>query len=176
MPTELYTALQRALDLEKINCPPSRISSAAVHEISDDTEASEVDGEIEAIQRQLAGLQNRRSQFRPQGQNSGQGSKNKGKFAGNKKTIICRCCEKVGHMQDVCYTRINRRLPCVDQNGAPLKVQPPFPDTAPRKRGGVSEVEAQQMASQPPAGAPPSNFAPPSNQQGFWTPFSTNFP
>ena len=79
-------------------------------------------------------------------------------------------------MQDVCFTRINRRLPCVDQNGAPLKVQPPFPDTTPKKRGGVSEVEAQQMASQPPAGAPPSQFAPPSNQQGFWTPFPPNFP
>ena len=175
MPTELYAALQRALDLEKIHCPPSRLlSSAAVHEIDNEAEASEMDGEIEAIQRRLAGLQNRRSQFRPQ--NQGQGSKAKGKFAGNKKLIICRCCEKTGHMQDACYTRINKRLPCVDQNGKPLAIQPPFPDTPPRKRGGVAEVAAQPMASQPLAGAPPpSQLAPPANQQGFWTPFPPNF-
>ena len=58
-------------------------------------------------------------------------------------------------MQDACYTRINKRLPCVDQNGKPLAIQPPFPDAPPRKRGGVAEVAAQPMASQPLAGAPP---------------------
>ena len=172
MPNDLYGALQRALDLEKIHCPPSSRISSSVNEISNDMDESEVDGEIEAIQRRLAGLQNRRSQFRSQGQNQ----KSRGKPSGNKKTIICRCCEKIGHMQEACYTRINKRLPCVDQNGVPLRVQPPFPDTPPRKRGGVSEVDSQQAVPQP-AGAPPtSHFAPPTNHQGFWTPFPPNFP
>ena len=172
MPADLWAALHRALDLEKIHCPPSKVFPA-VNEI-DDVEAGEVDGEIEAIQKRLANLQNRRAQWRPQGQSN----KSKGKFsapAGNRKQIICRCCEKIGHMQDVCHTRINKRLPCVDQNGAPLKVQPPFPDTPQKRRGGVSEVESQQP-SNPLVGAPQNGFAPPSNQNGFWTPFPPNFP
>ena len=169
MPVDLWNALQDALRLEKIHAP--KVLSS-VNEIAEDTEVfQDIDGEIAAIQKRLSGLQYRKTQF----QNKGQGGKFQSKSGKpDKSTMICRCCRKTGHNQTVCFTRINKRLPCVDQNGVPYAKQPPFPEKQ-QKKGGVSEIEAQS-GFEPLAGAPPQGFMPSPSQQGYWTPCPPNFP
>jgi hypothetical protein len=55
-------------------------------------------------------------------------------------------------MQDKCFTRIRKELPCVDANCVPLKNQPPT-----SQQGRVAEIGMQN--SQPGGGT--QNVAPP---------------
>ena len=179
MPATLWEAFQSALTLEKIHMPIKSSMSASVNEIADE-ETTQIDGEIEAVQAQLQRLQTRRSQYKPGQFNKpgGFGSRqNYSQQSGKPLTLrdsICRCCKKKGHMQDKCFTRIRKNLPCVDANGIPLKNQPPTP-----QQGRVAEIGPQNSQSGGGAQnvAPPSGFsAPPQgNGNGYWTPYPPNF-
>ena len=80
-------------------------------------------------------------------------------------------------MQDVCFTRIKKGLPCVDAKGQVLKTQPPRP------QGRVNEINSQgggtQNGTQPNPTPPPQGahgFTPPQQEGGYWTPYLPNFP
>ncbi len=49
-----------------------------------------------------------------------QGKGGKGKSSGDKFAAKCRFCQKEGHMQQECYSRINKYAPCVDRYGKPI--------------------------------------------------------
>ena len=57
-------------------------------------------------------------------------------------------------MQDKCFTRIRKGLPCVDANGVPLKNQPPTP-----QQGRVAEIGTSNQS-----GGGAQNVAPPPPQ------------
>ena len=179
MPATLWDAFQQALGLEKIHQPPKNFASMnAISEENDDTE--EIDIEIDAVSAQLRRLQTKRSNFaqRPNNNkwtNNNSNNKDQGKF--DMKDAICRCCKKKGHMQDVCFTRIKKGLPCVDAKGQVLKNQPPRP------QGRVNEINSQgggaQNGTQPNPTPPPQGahgFTPPQQEGGYWTPYLPNFP
>jgi hypothetical protein len=48
------------------------------------------------------------------------GKGGKGKSSGEKSAAKCRFCQKEGHMQQECYSRINKNAPCVDRYGKPI--------------------------------------------------------
>jgi hypothetical protein len=48
------------------------------------------------------------------------GNGGKGKSSGDKSAVKCCFYKKKGHMQQECYSRINKNAPCVDRNGRPL--------------------------------------------------------
>ena len=179
MPAVLWDAFQNALTLEKIHMPVKSFTNASVNEISEE-DTQQIDGEIEAVQAQLQRLQTRRSQFRPGQFNKPGGfgfrqnstSQQTGKPL-QLKDAICRCCKKKGHMQDKCFTRIRKGLPCVDVNGVPLKNQPPSPP----QQGRVAEIGTQNVQSGGGAQnvAPPSGFSAPPQSNGYWTPYPPNF-
>ena len=177
MPNSLWEAFQEGLRFEKIHGPLANSVSLAVNEIGFLT-GEQHEEQIEAVQAQLKRLQTRREQFyqrRPDARPTNK--KDSGK---SNKDIICRCCNKFGHMQDVCFTRIRKNLPCVDANGVPLKTQPPKKPN----QGRVNEIaqgeNAQNGSKTPPS--PPqqhngaNGFAPPNDGNGYWTPYLPNFP
>jgi hypothetical protein len=45
------------------------------------------------------------------------GKGGKGKTGGDKSAFKCRYCNKEGHLQQECYTRINKNAPCVNNTG-----------------------------------------------------------
>jgi hypothetical protein len=51
---------------------------------------------------------------------SSQGKGGKGKSSGDKSATKCRFCQKEGHMQQECYSRIKKNAPCVDRYGKPI--------------------------------------------------------
>ena len=185
MPGVLWDAFQSALTLEKIHTPVKSSIHATVNEISEDS-SDIIDGEIEAVQAQLGRLQARRSQFKPNSNSGGQFNRSGGfgsrqnnstsQQSGkplNLRDAICRCCNKKGHMQDKCFTRIRKGLPCVDAKGVPLRNQPPTP---PPQQGRVAEVDLQnQSGGGAQNTAPPSGFSGPPQSNGYWTPYPPNF-
>ena len=186
MPDTLWAAFQAALALERIHGHP-KSSFTSVNEISDEKEDKDVELEIDAVQAQLHRLQMKRRNFNVKPNTSTNTNKwsNKGMGKFDMKDVVCRCCKKKGHMQDVCFTRINKGLPCVDSKGVPLKTQPP------KTYKGVSQIErfdskgsaTQQiwnaLENQPPPQPHPQGahgFAPPQKEGGYWTPYLPNFP
>ena len=168
MPASLWEAFQSAMALEKITSTPR--ATAAVNQVS--TEQPESEGEMEleidAVRAQLKRLEYRRNSGRPNSSGKTGGGTGTGKY--DPKAVICRCCKKKGHMQEVCYTRINKNLPCVDAQGKPWRTQPAKP------QGRVNEVAEQNSSPVAPvAQPPPPNFAPPQSNGGYWTPYPPNF-
>ena len=182
MPDSLWTAFQTALNLEKIHATPKNFSTSTVNEIAEEEGCSDqIDGEIDAIQAQLGRLQARKSQYnnkRPQNYN---GAKQNPAKSNSKDVVVCRICNKKGHYQTECFTRIRRNMPCVDKNGAPLRTQPPK-QTLPPYQGRVNEISSHEEAPPPHAYQQPpppqgytNGFAPPQQGQGYWTPMIPNF-
>ena len=167
MPASLWEAFQAAMALEKITSTPR--ATAAVNQVS--TEQPESEGEMEleidAVRAQLKRLEYRRNSGRPNTSGKTGGGTGTGKY--DPKAVICRCCKKKGHMQEVCYTRINKNLPCVDAQGKPWRTQPAKP------QGRVNEVAEQNSSPVAPVAQPPPNFAPPQSNGGYWTPYPPNF-
>ena len=149
MPDSLWAAFQSAMALEKITSTPKVTGFAAVNQVS--TEQPESEGEIEleidAVRAQLKRLEYRKNSGRPNTSGKTGGTGNSGKY--DQKSIICRCCKKKGHMQEVCYTRINKNLPCVDAQGKPWRTQPAKP------QGRVNEVAEQNSSPVAPVAQPP---------------------
>ena len=154
MPNTLWAAFSRAMELEKISGPPT-IGAAAVNAIDED-EDSRMTEEINAIQARLTTMLNRRNFARGNRPNQSGAGKNAPRGSGNKNDLICRCCNKRGHAQDVCYTRIKKGLPCVDVNGVPLKNQPPPPP--PKKTGKVNEVAEEEKGEKEKEPPQPGQF------------------
>jgi hypothetical protein len=62
-----------------------------------------------------------RQPFRRLSQFAGsKGKGGKGKSRGDKSAAKCCFCHKEGHMQQECYSWINKNAPCVDRYGKPL--------------------------------------------------------
>ena len=147
MPASLWEAFQAAMALEKITSTPR--ATAAVNQVS--TEQPESEGEIEleidAVRAQLKRLEYRKNSGRPNTSGKTGGGTGTGKY--DPKAVICRCCKKKGHMQEVCYTRINKNLPCVDAQGKPWRTQPA------KSQGRVNEVAEQNSSPVAPVAQPP---------------------
>ena len=177
MPNSLWTAFQAAVGLERITTTPKGAAGfSSVNQITSEQPESEgeMELEIDAVRAQL-----NRLEYRKKNQNSGRpnNSGRSGKQSGqtgkyDTKNMICRCCKKKGHMQEVCYTRINKNLPCVDAQGNPWRTQPAKP-----AQGRVNEIDDQSHHGTPmaPISQPPPQFAPPSSNGGYWTPYPPNF-
>ena len=158
MPDSLWAAFQSAMAMEKITSTPKASAFAAVNQVSAEQPESEgeIELEIDAVRAQLKRLEYRKNSGRPNTSGrTGGGTGNTGKY--DPKSVVCRCCNKKGHMQEVCYTRIKKNLPCVDAQGKPWRTQPAKP-----AQGRVNEVSEQQTGTQmAPISQPPLNFAPP---------------
>lgn len=172
MPASLWEAFQNAVSLEKISASTKTSSTfPTVNEIATEEQDEALELEIDAVSAQLARLRSRKTGgFQPRQNNGGRpgGAPSKGSGNYDPKTVICRCCKKKGHFQDVCYTRIKKGLPCVDAKGVPLSKQPP-------SQGRVNEISDQSGSPMAPISQMPQNFAPPPQQGGFWTPYPPNF-
>jgi hypothetical protein len=172
MPDSLWAAFQSAMAMEKITSTPKASAFAAVNQVSAEQPESEgeIELEIDAVRAQLKRLEYRKNSGRPNTSGrTGGGTGNTGKY--DPKSVVCRCCNKKGHMQEVCYTRIKKNLPCVDAQGKPWRTQPAKP-----AQGRVNEVSEQQTGTpMAPISQPPLNFAPPSSSGGYWTPYPPNF-
>ena len=172
MPDSLWAAFQAAMAMEKITSTPKASAFAAVNQVSAEQPESEgeIELEIDAVRAQLKRLEYRKNSGRPNTSGrTGGGTGNTGKY--DPKSVVCRCCNKKGHMQEVCYTRIKKNLPCVDAQGKPWRTQPAKP-----AQGRVNEVSEQQTGTpMAPISQPPLNFAPPSSSGGYWTPYPPNF-
>ena len=172
MPDSLWAAFQSAMAMEKITSTPKASAFAAVNQVSAEQPESEgeIELEIDAVRAQLKRLEYRKNSGRPNTSGrTGGGTGNTGKY--DPKSVVCRCCNKKGHMQEVCYTRIKKNLPCVDAQGKPWRTQPAKP-----AQGRVNEVSEQQIGTpMAPISQPPLNFAPPSSSGGYWTPYPPNF-
>ena len=158
MPDSLWAAFQSAMAMEKITSTPKASAFAAVNQVSAEQPESEgeIELEIDAVRAQLKRLEYRKNSGRPNTSGrTGGGTGNTGKY--DPKSVVCRCCNKKGHMQEVCYTRIKKNLPCVDAQGKPWRTQPAKP-----AQGRVNEVSEQQTGTpMAPISQPPLNFTPP---------------
>ena len=169
MPDSLWAAFQAAMAMEKITSTPKASAFAAVNQVSAEQPESEgeIELEIDAVRAQLKRLEYRKNSGRPNTSGRTGGGTGTGKY--DPKAVICRCCKKKGHMQEVCYTRINKNLPCVDAQGKPWRTQPAKP------QGRVNEVAEQNSSPVAAVAQPPPNFAPPQSNGGYWTPYPPNF-
>ena len=119
----LSEAIQEAMSLElikKTNGTKSKIASLANMDDEDLVEIEDLDDiTIEAINMKRA-KSGRQPFRRPSQFASSKGKGGKGKSSGDKSAMNCGFCNKEGHIQQECYSRINKNAPCVDRNGKPL--------------------------------------------------------
>ncbi len=123
-PANLSEAIKEAMNLELIE----KTNGAAKNRIAnltelDDKGLAEIedldDVTIKAINMKC--LKFGRQPFRRPRQFAGsQGRGGKGKSSGDKSGSKCRFCNKEGHMQQECYSRINKNAPRVDRYSKPL--------------------------------------------------------
>jgi hypothetical protein len=125
-PANLSEAIKEAMSLELVEktngAAKNKIASLADLDDEDLVEIEDLDDvTIKAIN--LKHAKSGRQPFRRPSQFAGsQGRGGKGKSSGDKSTSKCRFCQKEGHMQQECYSRINKNAPCVDRYGKPMTV------------------------------------------------------
>jgi hypothetical protein len=123
-PATLSEAIQEAMSLElvkkKNEAAKKKIASLANLDDEDLVEIEDLDDvTIKAIN--LKRAKSGRQPFRQTSQFAGsKGKGGKGKSSGDKSAAKCRLCQKEGHMQQECYSRINKNTPCVDRYGKPI--------------------------------------------------------
>jgi hypothetical protein len=123
-PATLSEAIQEAMSLELVEktngAAKSKITSLADMDDEDLVEIEDLDDvTIKAINMKRA--KSGRQPFRQPSQFAcSKGKGGKGKSSRDKSAVKCRFCNKEGHMQQECYSRINKNAPCVDRYGKPL--------------------------------------------------------
>jgi hypothetical protein len=123
-PANLSEAIKEAMSLELIE----KTNGAAKNRIANLAELDDEDlAEIEDLDDvTIKAINMKRSKFgrqpfrRPRQFAGSQGRGGKGKSSGDKSGLKCRFCNKEGHMQQECYSRINKNAPCIDRYGKPL--------------------------------------------------------
>lgn len=123
-PTNLSEAIREAMNLELVektnNSAKNRIANLAELDDEDLAEIEDLDEDT------IKAINMKRSKFgrqpfrRPRQFAGSQGKGGKGKSYGDKSGYKCRFCNKEGHMQEKCYSRISKNAPCVDRYGKPL--------------------------------------------------------
>ncbi len=120
-PATLSEAIQEAMSLELVEktngAAKNKIASLADMDDEDLVEIKDLDDvTIKAINFKRA--KSGRQPFRRPSQFAGsKGKGGKGKRSGDKSAAKCRFCQKEGHKQQECYSRINKNAPCVDRYG-----------------------------------------------------------
>jgi hypothetical protein len=120
----LSEAIKEAMSLELVQkangAVKNKIASLADLDDEDLAKIEDLDDvTIKAINMKRAKFG--RQPFRRPRQFAGsQGRGGKGKSSGDKSGSKCRFCQKEGHMQQECYSRINKNAPCVDRYGKPM--------------------------------------------------------
>jgi hypothetical protein len=102
------------------NSAKNRIANLAELDDEDLAEIEDLDEDT------IKAINMKRSKFgrqpfrRPRQFAGSQGKGGKGKSYGDKSGYKCRFCNKEGHMQEKCYSRISKNAPCVDRYGKPI--------------------------------------------------------
>ena len=123
-PATLSEAIQEAMSLELVEKSngAAKNKNASLADLDDEdlVEIKDVDDvTIKAINMKRSKFG--RQPFRRPRQFAGsQGRGGKGKSSGDKSGAKCRFCIKEGHMQQDCYSRINKNAPCVNRYGKPM--------------------------------------------------------
>ena len=123
-PAMLSEAIQEAMSLELVEktngAAKKKIASLANLDDEDLVEIEDLDDvTIKAIN--LKRAKSGRQPFQQPSQFAGsRGKGGKGKSSGDKSAAKCCFCQKEGHMQQECYSQINKNAPCVDRYGKPI--------------------------------------------------------
>ena len=119
-PATLSEAIQEAMSLElveKTNGTKSKIASLPDMDDEDLVEIEDVDDvTIKAINMKRA-KSGRQPFWQPSQFAVSKGKGCKSKSSGDRSATKCCFCQKEGHMQQECYSRINKNAPCVDRSG-----------------------------------------------------------
>ncbi len=123
-PANLSEAIKEAMSLELIEktngAVKNRIANLADMDDEDLAEIEDLDDvTLKAINMKCSKF-GRQPFRRPRQFTGSQGRGGKSKSSGDKSGSKCRFCNKEGHMQQECYSRINKNAPCVDRYGKPL--------------------------------------------------------
>ena len=106
--------------VEKTNGTKSKIASLPDMDDKDLVEIEDVDDvTIKGINMKRA-KSGRQPFWQPSQFAVSKGKGCKSKSSGDRSATKCCFCQKEGHMQQECYSRINKNAPCVDRYGKPI--------------------------------------------------------
>ncbi len=130
-PVALTEAIQEAMRLELINESNGTKNKIADLADVDDKDLAVIVEDLDDLT--IKGINTRRAKSgrQPSRQTSqfagSKGKGGKGKTGRDKSAVKCCYCNKEGHLQQECYTRIKKSTPCVDRTASHLATQASWP-------------------------------------------------